>query len=141
VCVCVCVSGEGKQNFEGCALLRVLPALRELHAVRIFKLRVETCSLPAKQPAVYVGAVYPALCQHGAHGFGVGRIAARIGHDCPRCGVFHDELLAGGPPLSAVRDCYPMSHMFHSQPEQTTFVMGSVKMVMRILFVQPVGSS
>ena len=126
----MCVPGEGKQNVEGCVFLCL--AAGTVCAERTacctnFKLRVETCSLPAKQPAVYVGSVYPALCQHGTHGFGVGRISARTGHDCPRCGVFHDELLAGGPPLSAVRDCYPMSHLFHSQPEQTTFVMGSWK--------------
>ena len=38
-----------------------------------------------------------------------------------------DAVLAGGPPLSAVRDCYPRSHVFHSQPEQATLVIGSVK--------------
>ena len=92
------------------------------------------------QPALYVGAVYPALCQHGAQGLGVGRISARTGQDRARCGVFHDELLAGGPPLSAVRDCHPRSHVFHSQPEQATLVMGSVKNSNED-FVQTVGNS
>ena len=89
------------------------------------------------QLAVYVGAVYVALRQHGAQDLGVGRICARTGQDCPRCDVFQDGLLA----VSAVRHCYPRSRLFHLQPEQATFVIGSVKTVMRILCVQTVGSA
>lgn len=125
---CVCLV-NGSRTSKGVSWVISVPAARTVRILN-YGSKIALCPRSSR------------YCAAGCMSAGrTGRISARTGQDCSRCGVFHDELLAWGPPLSAVRDCYPRSHLFNSQPEQATLAMGSVKTVMRILFVRTVGSS